>query len=106
MNIALILSTLLIGASTLNTQDNNALTMPPTSDLPLPPLQNNSTAPQNQTHGQKAEQERNAQRQQARNFPYFRVFRAFSTAKCSEYASHDAISAYRFFRGFPDRTSL
>ena len=65
MNIALILSTLLIGASGLNTQDNGALTMPPTSDLPLPPLQNNSTAPQNQTRSQKAAQDHNAQRKQA-----------------------------------------
>ncbi len=67
MNIALILSTLLIGASALNTQDNNALTMPPTSDLPLPPLQNNSTAPKKETPEQKSQQERNAQRQQARS---------------------------------------
>jgi len=65
MKIALILSTLLIGASTLYAADNSALTMPPTSDLPLPPLQNNTTAPQNQTQTNKAEQERNAQRKQA-----------------------------------------
>ena len=65
MKIALILSTLLIGASTLNAADNSALTMPPTSDLPLPPIQNNTTAPQNQTQTKKAEQNRNAQRKQA-----------------------------------------
>jgi hypothetical protein len=76
MNIALILSTLLIGASTLNTPDNNALTMPPTSDLPLPPIQNNSTTPQTQTRAQKAEQDRNAQRKQAK------------TSRASEYSGH------------------
>ncbi len=66
MNIILILSTLVIGASTLNTPGNNALVVPPTSDLPLPPIQNNSTAPQAQTRAQKAEQDRNAQRNQAK----------------------------------------
>ena len=64
MNIALILSTLLIGASTLNSPDN--LTVPPTSDLPLPPIQNNSTAPKTQTRAQQAEQDRDAQRKQAK----------------------------------------
>lgn len=68
MNIALILSTLLIGAATLNTQDNNALTVPPNSELPLPPIQNNNAnAPKTQTNAQKAEQQRNAQRQQSKS---------------------------------------
>jgi hypothetical protein len=64
MNFALILSTLLIGASGLNTQNNNALTMPPTSDLPLPPIQsNNPAATKTLTPEQKAQQQHNAQRQ-------------------------------------------
>jgi hypothetical protein len=67
MNIALILSTLLIGASTFNSQDNGALTTAPTSDLPLPPIQNNSTPPKTQTPEQKSAQNRNAQRSMARS---------------------------------------
>ncbi len=66
MNIALIISSLIIGASTLNTPGDSSLTVPPTSDLPLPPLQNNSTPQQNQTRSQRAEQERKAQRKQAK----------------------------------------
>jgi hypothetical protein len=67
MNIALILSTFIIGASTLNTPDNLAL--PPTSDMPLPPIQNNTakTTPKTQSRAQQAEQDRNARLNQARN---------------------------------------
>jgi hypothetical protein len=67
MKITLILSALLICASALNAADNSALTMPPTSDLPLPPLQNNTTQPKSQTRSQKAEQQRDAQRQQSKS---------------------------------------
>jgi hypothetical protein len=48
MNIALILSTLIIGAS-VNPTGDSSLIAPPTSDLPLPPIQNNSAASQTQT---------------------------------------------------------
>jgi hypothetical protein len=71
MNVALILSTLVIGASTLNSPGGSGLLAPPNSDLPLPPIQNNTNSQQAQTRTQRAEQEHNAQRKQTRaTHPY------------------------------------
>jgi hypothetical protein len=66
MNIALMLSTLVIGASTVNPLGDNSLIAPPTSDLPLPPIQSNSTMPKVQNRAARETQDRESQRKQAR----------------------------------------
>jgi hypothetical protein len=71
MNIALILSTLVISAAAINSGDNSQLLSPqlapPTSDLPLPPIQKNSTTPKTKTHSPLQDaQDRNTQRSQSR----------------------------------------
>lgn len=74
MNIALILSTLIIGASTNMPGDSSHLLSPqfapPTSDLPLPPIQDKTTAPQTKTKSRSAlrdAQNRNTQRTQSKS---------------------------------------
>jgi hypothetical protein len=59
MNIALILSTLLVGASTVNPMnDGSAMVAPPNSDLPLPPIQKNTTSPDSESRTERAMKER------------------------------------------------
>jgi Tfp pilus assembly protein FimV len=70
MNAALILSALLLGAapmgSTGDATQMSPMFAPPTSDLPLPPIQDNTAQQKKQTPSQKQAQQRKAERAQAR----------------------------------------
>ncbi len=72
MNIVLILSTLLISASAIGSSGDSTQMSPqfapPTSDLPLPPIQDNTTQQKNKTNRSalKEAQQRKAERAQAR----------------------------------------